>query len=88
MPVTRKHDGASRKLIACLRVPLHEALAKKKGAPSVAAAARLHGIGRQAMFDYRAGRAAPRLELAMQMAKDLDTTVEKLFTLRRGATRA
>ena len=62
-----------------LRVEVYDALAEKRGATTVVAQAKLHEIGRQHLFDIRAGRARPSLDLAIRMAADLDTTVEALF---------
>lgn len=62
-----------------LRVEVYDALAKQRGVTSVVDQARLHRIGRQHMFDLRAGRAQPSLPLAMRMAADLGTTVEALW---------
>jgi len=66
-----------------LRVDVYDALAKAKGYDSVEALARLHGIHRSALFRIRAGTRGPRLETAMRMATDLDTTVENLFERRQ-----
>jgi hypothetical protein len=94
MPPTRKRDSKSPVrdssagedvVIARLRVEEHKRLAAKKGASTVVAAAELHGLRRTQLFDYRAGRKAPRLEVAMRMAADLGTTVEKLFELKAAA---
>lgn len=71
-------------MVAKLRIEEYDRLAAKKGASTVTAAAELHGFGPTRLFDYRAGRKTPRLEVAMRMAADLGTTVEKLFELRWG----
>jgi DNA-binding XRE family transcriptional regulator len=88
MDATLKSDTPSQvsdSVIARLRVDVHERLAAAHGATTVVAAAELHGMGRTVLFDYRSGRKTPHLSTAMKMAADLDTTVEKLFELRRPA---
>ena len=88
MPPTRKRDSESPwkdGAVARLRIEEYDRLAAQKGASTVTAAAVLHGFGASRLFDYRAGRKSPRLEVAMKMAADLGTTVEKLFELRRAA---
>lgn len=62
-----------------LRLEVYEALAAKRGVGKVVAQAKLHGIGRQHMFDIRAGRKLPSLPLAMRMATDMGTSVDALF---------
>lgn len=62
-----------------LRVEVYDALAEKKGLTSVTAQAERHGIGRTHMSQLRSGRKTAGLELAMQMAADLGTSVEALF---------
>lgn len=71
--------------ITRLRIEVYDALAHTKGATTVVAQAALHGIGRQHMFDLRAGRKLPSLPLALRMAGDLTTTVEALFERGRRA---
>lgn len=88
MPPTRKRDSESPwkdGAVVRLRIEEYDRLAAEKGASTVMAAAALHGLARTRIFDYRAGRKTPRLEVAMKMAADLGTTVEKLFELRRTA---
>jgi DNA-binding XRE family transcriptional regulator len=84
MPVMKKSDAPSlrRDVSVRLRVAVYDKLAAKNGVTSVVAAAKLHGIYRTSMFDYRSGRKAPHLALAMKMAADLGTTVEKIFELQ------
>ena len=62
-----------------LRLEVYEALAARRGVKAVVAQAKLHGIGRQHMFDIRAGRSLPSLPLALRMASDMGTSVEALF---------
>lgn len=62
-----------------IRLSVYDTLARSKGLTTVVAQARKHGIGRQHMFDIRAGRSLPSLPLALRMAADLNTTVETLF---------
>lgn len=62
-----------------LRLEVYDALAVKQKVTTVVAQSKLHGIGRQHMFDIRAGRSLPSLSLAMRMATDLGTTVDGLF---------
>ncbi|MFV2094866.1 hypothetical protein ACFHW1_05155 [Micromonospora sp. LOL_014] len=62
-----------------LRLEVYDALANQKNVRHVVAQARLHGIGRQHMFNIRAGRHLPSLPLAMRMAADMGTTVDALF---------
>lgn len=75
-------------MIARLRVDVYDRRLAKKGVRTVAAAAELHGINRTQLFDYRSGRKAPHLTIAMKMAADLGTTVDVLFELRPEATDA
>lgn len=62
-----------------LRLEVYDALAAQREVTAVVAQARLHGIGRQHMFDIRSGRSLPSLPLAMRMATDMGTTVDALF---------
>lgn len=81
MQPTQKLDarpGASDVKVR-LRVEIYDALAKQRGITTVVAQAALHGIGRQHMFDLRAGRTTASLPLAMRMASDMGTSVEALF---------
>ncbi len=84
MPATTKRDTKSPTgdVIARLRVPEYDRLARSKGVTSVAAAAQLHGSARTRLFDYRAGRKTPRVDVAMRMASDLGVRVEDIFELR------
>ncbi|MFG3418711.1 hypothetical protein [Micromonospora sp. NPDC048063] len=81
MEATRNSDAPSAESDAKvrLRVEVYDALAAKRGAKTVVAQAKLHEVGRQHLFDIRAGRSLPSLPLAMRMATDLETTVEALF---------
>ena len=81
MQATQKRDASRPRTDAKvrLRLEVYDALAAQRGVTSVVDQARLHGIGRQHMFDLRAGRAQPSLPLAMRMAADLGTTVEALW---------
>jgi hypothetical protein len=87
MPATTKRDlkSPAGDVIARLRVPEYDRLTASKGVKSVAAAAELHGFARTRLFDYRAGRKTPRLDVAMRMAKDLGVRVEEIFELRQAA---
>ncbi len=84
MEATQKSDGTSPRgdVIARLRVDAYDRLAAKKGANSVVAAAGLHNMPRTVLFEYRAGRRTPRLDVAMRMANDLGVRVEEIFELR------
>jgi DNA-binding XRE family transcriptional regulator len=86
MEATLKHDGAAPEgdAIARLRVDVYDIRLERLGIRTVAAAAELHGINRTQLFDYRSGRKAPHLTIAMKMAADLGTTVDVLFELRAG----
>jgi hypothetical protein len=86
MATTEKHDAQSPRgdVTARLRVGDYDVYAARKGAKTVVAAAGLHGMGRTRLFDYRSGRKTPNLPTAMKMARDLGTTVEKLFELTDG----
>ena len=64
-------------------MPVHDALAARKGAHNVKAQAALHGIHRSTMFRLRSGERVASLELAMKMAADLDVAVEVLFERAR-----
>lgn len=81
MEATRNSDASPAESDAKvrLRVEVYDALAEKRGATTVVAQAKLHEIGRQHLFDIRAGRSLPSLPLAMRMAADLETSVEALF---------
>ena len=81
MQATRNSDASTPPSDAKIRLRLevYDALAAQRHAKSVAAQARLHGIGRQHMSDIRAGRHLPSLPLAMRMASDVGTTVNALF---------
>lgn len=81
MEATQNSDAPSAESDAKvrLRVEVYDALAAKRGATTVVAQAKLHEIGRQHLFDIRAGRSLPSLPLALRMASDLETTVEALF---------
>lgn len=70
-----------------LRLEVYDALAAKRGVSAVVAQARLHGVGRQHMFEIRAGRSLPSLPLAMRMAADMGTTVDALFERVSGVSR-
>jgi hypothetical protein len=87
MEATQKSDATSPTgdVIARLRVDEYDRLAAAKGAKSVVAAAGLHNMPRTVLFEYRAGRRTPRLDVAMRMAADLGVPVEKIFELRRAA---
>lgn len=62
-----------------LRLEVYDALVAQRGVKTVVGQAKLHGIGRQHMFDIRAGRSLPSLPLAMRMAADMGTSVDALF---------
>jgi len=81
MQATRNDDASPTPSDAKirLRIEVYDALATRKNVKHVVAQARLHGIGRQHMFDIRAGRHLPSLPLAMRMAADMGTTVNALF---------
>ncbi|WP_416902717.1 hypothetical protein [Micromonospora echinospora] len=81
MQATQKGDAFTPQSDAKIRLRLevYDALAAQRNVKRVVAQARLHGIGRQHMFDIRAGRHLPSLPLAMRMANDLGTTVDALF---------
>jgi DNA-binding XRE family transcriptional regulator len=83
MTATQKSDAPALRddFDARLRLEVYDALAATKGAPTVVAQARLHGIHRATLFRIRSGERAPSLELALKMAADLSTTVEALFEL-------
>lgn len=85
MQATQKSDAPPGVIDAKvrLRLEVYDALAAQRGVTAVVAQARLHGIGRQHMFDIRSGRSLPSLPLAMRMAADLGTTVEALFEVGR-----
>ena len=87
MEPTPKDDAAMPPgdAITRFRLDVYETLAEAKGLTSVVAQAAKHGIGRQHMFDLRAGRKLPSLPLALRMADDLTTTVETLFEWRAAA---
>lgn len=84
MEATPKEDAATHEGDATvrLRLEVYDALVETKGASTVVAQAALHGVGRQHMFDIRAGRKLPSIKLAMRMAADLGTSVEALFERR------
>lgn len=90
MQPTEKGDAESPRgdVIVRLRVDEYDRLAANKGARTVVAAAALHGIDRQSLFDYRSGRKAPNLTRAMKMADDLDTTVDAIFEMSRNGVQA
>lgn len=69
-------DAAGR---VYLRTEVYKRLAAAKGARSVAAQARLHGIHRATLFSLLAAKTSPTLVTAMKMAADLDTTVDELW---------
>lgn len=81
MQATPKSDAPPEQTDAKvrLRLEVYDALAASRKVTAVVAQARLHGIGRQHMFEIRAGRSLPSLPLAMRMADDLGTTVDALF---------
>lgn len=81
MTAKPKGDAAAAKPDAPvrLRVEVYDALAKKRDATRVTDQARLHGISRAHMYRLRNGDQGVRLNLALRMAADLGTTVEKLF---------
>ncbi|MEU7620508.1 hypothetical protein AB0B27_31075 [Micromonospora rifamycinica] len=81
MQATQKSDASTPRSDAKIRLRLevYDALAAQRGTRTVAAQARLHGIGRQGMSRIRAGKHLPRLPLAMRMASDMGTTVDALF---------
>lgn len=87
MQATEKSDAQSSRgdIVVRMRVEVYDALAADKGAKTVAAAAELHHMARGQLFDYRSGRKSPNLATAMQMADDLDTTVDRIFEMKRGA---
>lgn len=58
---------------------MYDALASARGYTTVEAQAEWHGIHRSTMFDLLAGRTVPRLDTAMGIARDCQTTVESLF---------
>ncbi len=62
-----------------LRLDVYDRLAAKHGAHTVSEQAALHGVHRSYMYRLRAGDRGVGLDLAMQMAADLGTTVEDLF---------
>lgn len=68
--------------IVRLRVAVYDRLAAAKGIKTVVAAAKLHGLNRTTLFEYRSGKGSPNLSTAMKIAADLDTTVDELFELR------
>lgn len=81
MQATQKSDGTSIRDDADvrLRIEVYDALAAARGATTVVAQAKLHGVHRATLFRIRSGERLPSLELAMRMAADLGTTVEALF---------
>lgn len=81
MQATHKRDASTPQSDAKIRLRLevYDALAAKQNVRRVVAQARLHGIGRQHMFNIRSGRHLPSLPLAMRMASDMGTTVDALF---------
>ncbi|MGX4657064.1 hypothetical protein ACWCHM_25945 [Micromonospora sp. SCSIO 07396] len=81
MQATQNDDALTSRSDAKIRLRLevYDALAAQRNVRKVVAQARLHGIGRQHMFDIRSGRHLPGLPLAMRMASDMGTTVEALF---------
>lgn len=90
MEATLNNDAPSSggdAVTARLRVDVYDRLALAKGIRSVVAGAALHGIHRATLFDYRSGKKSPHLPTAMQMAADLETTVEELFELQSGGGR-
>lgn len=68
-----------------LRVEVYDALAKAKGYVTVTAQAELHGMRRETLHALKNGENVPRLDTAMRMATDLDTSVEALFERVRAA---
>lgn len=62
-----------------LRIEVYDALAKSKGAESVTAQARMHGLDRSHMHALKNGESLPKVDTALRMAADLGTTVEALF---------
>ncbi len=62
-----------------LRLDVYDRLAHRRGATTPTEQAELHGISRGHMYRLRTGAKTPRLDLAMRIASDLGTTVEKLF---------
>lgn len=81
MQATQNGDASSFQSDAKvrLRLEVYDALAAQKEIKTVVAQAKLHGIGRQHMFEIRSGRRLPSLSLAMRMATDMGTTVDALF---------
>lgn len=65
-----------------LRAEVYEALAARKGLTKVKDQAERHGIGRQHLSALKAHRKGLGLALALQMAADLDTSVEALCDRR------
>jgi hypothetical protein len=59
---------------------VYDRLARARGLRFVVDQAERHGIHRSAMFRIRGG-GQPSLDVAMRMAMDLGTTVEKIFEL-------
>lgn len=58
---------------------VYDALAGARGYDSIASRAEWHRIDRSNLFDILAGRTVPRVDTAMGMARDCQTTVEALF---------
>jgi hypothetical protein len=61
-----------------LRLNVYDPLAAAKGADTVLAQAKLHGVHRATMFGLRRGN-SPTLRLAMRIANDLGVKVEDVF---------
>jgi len=62
-----------------LRLEVYEALAARVGADNPTAQADLHGIDRGTVYALKNGTNVPRLDTAMRIAADLETTVEALW---------
>jgi hypothetical protein len=81
MTATLKSDAPSPPSAAPVRInrEVYRTLASARGYTSVEAQAAWHGVHRSTMFELLAGRTVPRLDLAMRMARDCQTTVDFLF---------